>query len=33
MWFFFPVLPETLTPEQIAKYKGIFEIFDESNID
>lgn len=27
--FFFPVLPEILTPEQITKYKGIFETFDE----
>lgn len=27
--FFFPVLPEFLTPEQITKYKGVFETFDE----
>lgn len=28
LWFFFPVLPETLTPEQTTKYKAILEIFD-----
>lgn len=27
--FFFSVLTETLTPDQIKKYKDIFEIFDE----